>query len=134
MVRQEFKHLKADEKAIAERFYNLGLLPGDYEYDVQLQSPDVIFPASWTKKDFEHWGALRAKRIDVVVHTKDAVWILEITPKLSKASIGGVVTYREMYMKEFNPGTPTNVGIVVEVDDLAYHATLDRYGIKLWVV
>jgi hypothetical protein len=126
--------MKPDEKLIAERFYNLGLLPGDYEYDVALESPDVVFPASWTKKDFEHWSALRAKRIDIVVKTATAVWILEVTPKLSKAAIGGVVTYREMYMKQFNPPTPTNVGIVVEVDDLAYHDTMNRYGIKLWVV
>jgi len=126
--------MKADEKIIAERFYNLGLLPGDYEYDVALESPGVVFPAHWTKADFEHWSALRAKRIDIVVKTETAVWILEVTPKLSKAAIGGVVTYRDMYMKQFNPRAPTNVGIVVEVDDLAYHATLQKYGIKLWVV
>jgi hypothetical protein len=134
MVRQEYKHLKPDEKAIAERFVAAGLLPGIYEYDVALESPDVMFPASWTKKDFEHWSGLRAKRIDLVVHGETAEWVIEITPKLSKTAIGGVVTYREMYMKQFHPGKPTNVGIVVEVDDLAYHDTMNRYGITLWVV
>jgi len=80
MVKPEYKHLKADEKAIAERFVKAGLLPGSYEYDVALESPDIVFPAHWTKKDFEHWSGLRAKRIDIVVKAEAAVWILEVTP------------------------------------------------------
>jgi len=134
MVQQEYKHLKPDEKEIAKRFVEIGYLPGVYEYDVKLETPDVVFPAHWTKKDLEHWSALRAKRIDIVVHAEAAVWILEVTPKLSKAAIGGVVTYREMYLKQFKPLHPVHLGIVVEVDDLAYHATLNKYGIRLWVV
>lgn len=134
MVREEFKHLKSDEKEIAKRFVAAGLLPGVYEYDVQLESPDVVFPAHWTKKDLEHWSALRAKRIDVVVHAEAADWILEVTPKLSKAAIGGCVTYRELYQRQFKPKFPVHLGIVVEVDDRAYHDTLHKFGISLWVV
>lgn len=134
MVTQEYKHLKPDEKEIAKRFVAAGYLPGVYEYDVQLESPDVVFPAYWTKKDFEHWSGLRAKRIDIVVHAQAAEWILEVTPKLSKAAIGGCVTYRELYERQFKPKFPVHLGIVVEVDDLAYHDTIRRYGITLWVV
>lgn len=134
MVAPEYKHLKPDEKEIAKRFVEGGYLPGVYEYDVNLTTPDVVFPAHWTKSDFEHWSALRAKRIDIVVHAQAAEWIIEVTPKLSKAAIGGCVTYRELYMKQFNPKFPVHLGIVVEVDDLAYHDTIKRYGITLWVV
>jgi len=134
MVRGEYKHMKPDEKAIAQRFVDLNLLPGKYTYDVALSSPDVNFPAHWTKEDFAHWSGLRAKRIDILVETDSAFWVIEVTPKLSKAAIGGCTTYRQMFMEQFKPGKPTNVGIVVEVDDLAYHTTLDRFGIKLWVV
>jgi hypothetical protein len=134
MVKPEYKHLKADEKAIAKRFVESGVLPGEYVYDLALESPDVVFPAHWTKQDFEHWSGLRAKRIDIVVHAPAAEWILEVTPKLSKAAIGGVITYRELYMRQFKPVFPVHLGIVVEVDDLAYHETCRRYGITLWVV
>jgi hypothetical protein len=134
MVRQEFKHLKPDEKVIAERFVKANLLKGEYIYDVSLESPDIKFPAHWTKTDFEHWSALRAKRIDLVVKTPTEHWIIEITPKVSKAAIGGCITYRELYMKQFNITVPVHLGIIVEVDDLAYHSTLQRFGIKLWVV
>jgi len=134
MVREEYKHMKPDEKTIAERFVKANYLPGKYTYDVMLESPDVMFPAHWTKKDMEHWSGLRAKRIDAVVETDENIWILEVTPKLSKAAIGGVITYREMYRRQFNPTKKILVGIVVEVDDLAYHDTLDRMDITLWVV
>jgi hypothetical protein len=134
MVREEFKHMKPDEKIIADRFLRSGQLPGSYEYDVHLESPDVKFPAHWTKQDFEHWSGLRAKRIDIVVKQPDAIWLLEVTPKLSKAAVGGCLTYKEMYTKEFFPAVPVKMGIVVEVDDLAYHGTLRTLDIALWVV
>jgi len=134
MVKAEYKHLKPDEKAIAERFVKAGLLPGSYEYDVALESPDVRFPAHWTKADFEHWSGLRAKRIDVVVTQTDTIWVLEVTPKLSKTSVGGCLTYKEMYIKQFSPVQKVRMGIVVEVDDLAYHGVLQQHDIALWVV
>lgn len=134
MVRQEFKHLKPDEKAIAQRFVDGNYLQGRYEYDVNLQSADVIFPAHWTKKDLEHWSALRAKRIDIVVHASDAIWIIEVTPKLSKTAVGGCLTYKNLYETEFNPQLPVRLGVVVEVDDLTYHPVLETLNIRLWVV
>ncbi len=126
--------MKPDEKIIAQRFYDLGLLLGSYEYDVALESPDIKFPPYWTKKDFEHWGALRAKRIDIVVESATDIWILEVTPKLSKAAVGGVLVYRNMYQDQFKPTKKVRVGIVVEVDDLAYHGILNEHEIALWVV
>lgn len=134
MVRAEYKHLKPDEKEIARRFVEGGYLTGEYQYDVILESPDIVFPPTWTKKDFEHWGALRAKRIDLVVNSTKEIWIIEITPKLSKTAIGGVLTYKQMYDKQFKFEKPSRCGIVVEVDDLAYHPTLEQFRITLWVV
>ena len=134
MVRAEFKHLKDNEREIAQRFVDRKLLDGEYIYDVELKSPAVVVPAHWTKKDIEQWEALRSKRIDLVVKTSTADWVIEITLKLSKAAVGGVVTYREMYMDQYKPGRPTNVAVVCEVDDPAYHSTCERFGIKIFVV
>jgi len=76
----------------------------------------------------------RKKRIDMMVHAVEAIWIMEITPKLSKAAIGGCLSYRDMYIKLFQPSLPVKMGIIVEVDDQAYHDTLKNYEIQLWVV
>ncbi len=134
MVRAKFAHLKKDEKAIAERFERNAFLVGEYVYDVHLESPGVVFPAWYTKKDIELWKKLRAKRIDLVVKQPDKHWVIEITPKVSKAAVGGVLVYRDLYKKQYTPGVPVMVGIVCEVDDPAYHDTLKKESIRLWVV
>ena len=134
MVRAQFAHLKADEKAIAERFERNALLVGEYVYDVHLDVPEIRFPAHWTKKDVETWSDLRAKRIDLVVKQPTGHWVLEITPKLSKAAIGGVLAYRDLYQKQYSPGVPVHVGVVCELDDPAYHGILRKEIIRLWVV
>ncbi len=75
-----------------------------------------------------------AKRIDLVVHSKNEIWIIEITPKVSKAAVGGCLTYKDLYEKQFKPTKPVKLGMIVEVDDPAYHNTLKNLDITLWVV
>ena len=134
MVRAEFKHLKEDEKEIAERWVSHMFLQGERVWDVHLDAPDLKIPAYYTKRDVEAMKSLWAKKIDLVVKAKDAHWIVEFTPKLSKAVVGGVLSYRDMYIKQFNPTVPVKMAVVCEVDDIAYHDTLANHNIKLWVV
>jgi len=126
--------LKADEKTIADRWVRKALLQGRREWDVHLNVPKVEVPAYWTKKDTANYESLVAKRIDLVVHSKNEIWIIEITPKVSKAAVGGCLTYKDLYEKQFNPEKPVKLGMIVEVDDPAYHNTLKNLDITLWVV
>ena len=103
-------------------------------YDFHLEAEDLVFPAHWTKKDINHWSGLRAKRIDLIVKQDNRHIIYEITPKLSKAAIGGVLGYRDMYLKQVKPGVPVAVGIICEMDDPMYHKTLEKYNIELKIV
>lgn len=109
-------------------------IQGKREYDVTLDVPLPVLPAYWTKIDIERYAVKRKKRIDMIVHADNALWIMEITPKVSKAAIGGVLSYKDMYIKEYRPTKPVKLGIIVEVDDEAYHDTLKKNDIKLWVV
>jgi len=99
-----------------------------------LATPTLHAPAWWTKKDLSNWDAVTAKRIDMVVHASDAIWIMEVTPKVSKAAVGGCLTYKELYEKEFKPSLPVKLGIICEMDDPAYHSVLKSNDIRLWVV
>jgi len=109
-------------------------IQGKREYNVTLDVPLPVLPAWWSKKDIAMYSEKRKKRIDLVVHADDAVWIMEITPKVSKASVGGCMTYKDLYIKQYSPTKPVKLGIIVEVDDEAYHDTLKKNDIKLWVV
>jgi len=109
-------------------------LPGKYEWDVHLTVEEPEIPAWWTKTDVKIYHGLWDKRIDLVVHNTHAIWIMEITPKVSKAAIGGCLAYQELYEKQFKPDLPVKLGIIVEMDDPNYHSTLKKLGIQLWVV
>jgi len=109
-------------------------IQGRREWDVHLEVPKVELPAYWSKKEIRAYEGLRHKRIDLVVHGSYAVWIMEITPKLSKAAVGGCLTYLELYKSQYKPALPVRMGIIVEVDDPAYHDTLKKLNIELWVV
>jgi len=91
-------------------------------------------PAYWSKREVQLYAHSRHKRIDLVVHADDTIWIMEITPLLSKPAIGGCLAYKDMYEKQFKPEKPVRCGIIVEVDDPAYHDTLKNLDIELWVV
>lgn len=110
------------------------LLQGKREWDVHLDVPIPEVPAWWTAKDLKDWHSLRDKRIDLVVHGSDVIWIVEITPALSKIPIGGCIGYKNLYINQFKPEKEVKCGIIVEVDDPAYHPTLKELDIRLWVV
>ena len=131
---KEYAHLKKDEKAIAERWVRQIPIQGPREYDVHLAVEEPETPAWWTKKDIKIYHGLWDKRIDLVVHSDTAIWIMEVTPKLSKAAVGGCQVYKELYEKQFKPELPVKLGIIVEMDDPNYHSTLEKLEIKLWVV
>jgi hypothetical protein len=126
--------LKPDEKEIAKRFVNKIHPSGELYYDVHLDSAALEFPDHWTKRDVEHWKQLKAKRIDLLIDRPDVAIIFEITPKVSKAAVGGVLSYRELYKTQYSPGKPVNVGLIVGVDDPTYHSILKMYDIELYVV
>lgn len=109
-------------------------IQGKREYDVHLTVKEPTTPAWWTKKDLSMYHGLWDKRIDLVVHSDAVLWIMEITPKLSKAAIGGCLAYRDLYINQFNPEKAVKCGIIVEMDDPNYHSTLEKLDIKLWVV
>jgi len=109
-------------------------IQGRREYDVKLAVSEVKIPAYWTKKDIEQYHGLWDKRIDLVVHASDAVWIIEIKPKLTMTAIGQCLSYQELYEKEFKPDKEIKLGIICEADDPNFHSTLEKLDIKLWVV
>jgi len=134
LVRAEYMHLKADEKEIMQRFITGNFLPGSYEYDVHLTVPDPIWPDTMTEEEKTIWRHRTAKRIDAVCTTSDAVWILEVTPKVSKAAVGGVLLYKQLYRAQYKPFLPVHLGMVVAIDDPAYHQLLKENNIRLWIV
>ena len=148
--------MKKDECEVMDRFLAGEYLEGEYTYDVKLYKKkfvplhgfgynplNMFFGAA--KGDIQERikkldsmlrdeAELFAKRIDAVVETPTEIWLLEVTPKLKKHVIGGVLFYRDLFMYQFEPTKLVRLGIVAGVDDPMAHYTLRKHDIKLWVV
>lgn len=134
MPSRQFTHLKPDEKEVMKRFLARRILEGKYTYDVHLYPPKEDLPEWMTEEEKKHWLELTAKRIDAVCERKDDIWILEVTPRINKAAVGGVLTYRDLYIEQFKPGKPVKMAIVTGVHDPAYDSICHKLGIIVWVV
>jgi len=126
--------MKANEAAIMQRFRDADLLPGTYDYDVHLEVPEPEWPAHLTEIERRRWKELIAKRIDAVCEQPDRIWILEVTPRESTRALGALLVYGTLYQRQFAPGKPVLLGLVVEMADPALTLTRLAQDIALWVV
>jgi len=134
MVRAEFAHLNPEEKVIMQRWVNLRPLVGEITYDIHLNTPDQTWPEHFTEEDKKRWRYLKDKRIDAICHTRLGNWILEVTPKLTPRTLGELIMYRDLYLKQVPQIKPVKLGAIVELDDPALHETFRREDIVIWVV
>jgi len=126
--------MKANEAAIMQRFRDADLLPGTYDYDIHLEVPEPEWPAHLTEAERRRWKELIAKRIDAVCELPDRIWILEVTPRESTRAIGALLVYEGLYRRQFSPGKPVSLGLVVEMADPALAMVRAMHDIRLWVV
>ena len=133
-IKPPFPHFKPHEVQIMWEFLTRRLLPGDYEFDVRL-FPEIrpVRPEEDPEMYFS-WMMLRAKRIDAVCKTFDAIWLLEVKDVLRPSAIGELLTYRTLYDRQFHPLLPIRLGVVCGEDDELVRPACEEQGIRVWVL
>ena len=133
-IRPPFPHFKPHEVKIMRLFLGLGLLKGEYRFNVRL-FPEVIEPAPEAEPEmYFAWHMLRAKRIDAVCERPDAIWLLEVKDVLRPSAIGELLTYRALYDRQFRPLRPLRLGVVCGEDDELVRPACEEQGIRVWVL
>ena len=133
-IRPPFAHFKPHEVEIMAAFLNQRLLDGVYRFDVRLFT-EVIEPAPEAEPEmYFAWHMLRAKRIDAVCETVDAIWLLEVKDVLRPSAIGELLTYRALYDRQFHPLKPLRLGVVAGEDDELVRPACEEQGIRVWVL
>ena len=69
--------------------------------------------------------AITRKRVDAVAETPEAIWIFEVKPRIGMSTLGQLLSYYELYVKEFTTTKPVRLGAVGErkepdIDDIFY--------------
>ena len=133
-IKPPFAHFKPHEVEIMAAFLNQRLLDGVYRFDVRL-FPEAIEPAPEAEPEmYFAWYMLRAKRIDAVCETVDAIWLLEVKDVLRPSAIGELLTYRALYDRQFHPLKPLRMGVVCGEDDELVRPACEEQGIRVWVL
>lgn len=82
-----------------------------FDYDIKVGSGAVV-PEEW-EDNYKRMAEILSKyRIDVVGHKPGRLEIIEVKPEASTVAIGQIVTYMELYKRDFSP-SDTLVGVIV---------------------
>ena len=133
-IKPPFPHFKEHEVRIMQAFLDQHLLPGEYEFSVDL-FPEIrpLRPGEDPSMYFG-WMMLRAKRIDAICRTVDAIWLLEVKDVLRPSAVGQLLTYRALYDRQFHPLLPIRLGVVCGEDDELVRPACVEQGIVVWVM
>lgn len=99
-------------------------------YDVHVGTPMHVPEGSptWMQKVVD--GVSR-KRIDVVGRTGSGLYIIEVKPEANMKAIGQVVTYTELFVKEFRITGAVQAMIVAKTCDRDILATAKMANVKI---
>lgn len=104
-----------------------------FDYDVKVGTGTPA-PSGSPKNYARMQGILSKYRIDCLGHKPSQLEIIEVKPEASTVAIGQVVTYIELYKRDFSPSLPIK-GVIVtdrELPDIR-HLT-EKLGIDYYVV
>jgi hypothetical protein len=129
-----YPHMFPLDIAIWERFLEgyADLYTG-FDYDIKVGTGAVV-PEEWEDNYKRMAEVLSKYRIDVVGHKPGRLEIIEVKPEASTVAIGQIVTYMELYRRDFSP-SDTLVGVIVtdrEVGDI--RLLTEKLGFDYYIV
>lgn len=129
-----YPHMKPRDIEIWERF--IDKYPEMYEtcqYDFEIGDvPDFILNA--TEESDRKQASLYKWKIDVLAHTPDRIDIIEIKPNAGASTIGQVMGYHKLYLRDEKPSKKVGLVIVTDKENLNMDFLCKQEGVKLFVV
>ena len=120
--------------AIWERFLDLhGAEYDGFDYDIKVGTGSVPVPG--TPKNYARMQQVLSKyRIDAVGHKNGRREIIEVKPEASTVAVGQIITYVDLYNRDFAPVEPLQGVIVTDraVGDMAYLTA--KYNMLYYIV
>ena len=130
----KYPHMFPLDIAIWERFLEIyGENYNGFDYDVKVGTGSI--PEADTPENYARMEQVLSKyRIDAIGHKSERLEIIEVKPEASTVAIGQIITYVELYNRDFQPSTPL-MGVIItdrEVGDMRYLTA--KYGIDYYIV
>jgi len=122
------------ERQIMQRFLDLKLLEGEYRFGVLLDTPNSRRIAARGGKFYLGEAKLAMFKIDAVVETPAAIWILQVSDMPRDSAISKLLKYRLAYKEQYKPTKMIRLGLIAAVDRPEYHPLMLDLGIRWWIV
>jgi len=131
---RKYPHMFVHDIEIWERFLiEHGKDFTGFSYDVKVGTGTSL--PKKTPDEYRRMADILSKfRIDAVGFKSTQIEIIEVKPEASTVAIGQIITYVDLYRRDFNP-TVQIIGAIVtdkHLPDIAYLTNL--HGIKYYVV
>jgi hypothetical protein len=130
----KYPHMLPYEAELWDRFLSIRRPPFlQLEYDVHVGDAP---PPPETLPDYlvNMFKSVNMKRIDVVAHDPDVIYVVEVKGRAGLSALGQVLAYKYLYERDFKPGKPVEMRIVCErlepnIDEIA-----KEHNVYIWRV
>lgn len=132
--RYKYPHLIGEDTEVWSRF--VLKFPEKYDtvdYDVKVGSGANTDPII-DEGSKQYWATLTKKRIDVIGHKNDFVTIIEVKKRASLFTLGQILGYRFLYLKEHPELHMVKTLIICESINQDDVNVLSHYGIDFVIV
>lgn len=130
----KYTHMLPSEVKLWDRYIDeFGLPEGQVEYDLHLGEGAPIDP-SWPDWMARTVKALSTHRVDVTVRRPGEVVIIELKSVAGMGSIGQLVGYEALYLKQFGVDVPVRLVCVCERLEADMETVFGYYEIEVVVL
>lgn len=126
--RGRFPHLMPLDQAIWRRFLDVhgGEFLG-YQYDITLgEGAEPL--SNFNERDRRLLWMMTVKRADCLCIRPDALFLVEVKPRLGMAAVGQLVTYKALWERQFPGSPPVRMMWVGERGEPDQQYVMDRLG------
>ena len=130
----KYPHMLPAESEIWDKFLKIRQPPFiNLEYDVHVGD---VPPVPETLPDYLKgmFQSVYSKRIDVVAHDPDVIYVIEVKPRAGLSALGQCLAYKYLYERDYKPTKPVEMRIVCEREEPNIREIAGSQGVYIWTV
>ena len=133
-IRPRYPHMRGDEASIWTKFLTQTALEFDrVVYDLHLGEGQPLVPGEEPYiADLKQ--AVTRKRVDAVGENPETIWIFEVKPRVSMGSLGQLLSYYELYIKEYPTTKYVMLGAIGERKEPDLDGIFQLHAINIFLV
>jgi len=129
-----YPHMLPVEAEIWDKFLKIRQPPFEsLEYDVHVGDVPPI-PETLPEYLRGMFQSVYSKRIDVVAHDPDVIYVIEVKPRAGLSALGQCLAYKYLYERDFKPDKPVQMRIVCEREEPNIREIAEQQGVYIWKV